>query len=235
MLTRGGLAGAAFTMEETGHMGMSNMWYFQQEDAAHAWPETPWALALEAGDFPNTPKSKSEINGKPFYKGEWFWESGFSKHPLNELELTRGGRTYTIRPVRGQLPTGGTRVIVGPLLEATKKLVTGEKVARYLSAELRDRIRKTGVKIEVVDNGPGFQRELMGQVFDPYVTSKPKGTGLGLAIVKKVVEEHGGRIEAHNAPEGGASVLVALPLNDQARAQLGTRETRKSEPRRERA
>jgi hypothetical protein len=37
----------------------------------------------------------------------------------------------------------------GPLLEATKKLVTGEKLARYLSAELRDRIRNTGVKIEV--------------------------------------------------------------------------------------
>lgn len=91
------------------------------------------------------------------------------------------------------------------------------------------------VQIEVVDNGPGFQRELMGQVFDPYVTSKPKGTGLGLAIVKKVVEEHGGRIEAHNGPEGGARVLVALPLNEQSRAQLGARETRKSEPRRERA
>ncbi len=96
--TVGGLAGAAFTMEETGHMGMSNMWYFQQEDAAQAWPETPWALALEAGDFPNTPKSKSLIEGKPFFKGEWFWESGFSKHPLNELELTRD---WNLRAVFG--------------------------------------------------------------------------------------------------------------------------------------
>jgi hypothetical protein len=49
------------------------------------------------------------------------------------------------------MPTGGTRVIVGPLLEATKKVVTGDKVARYLSAELRDRIRNTGVQIHVVD------------------------------------------------------------------------------------
>ena len=70
---------------------------------------------------------------------------------LAELQLTRSQRHYTIRPVRGQLPTGGTRVIVGPLLEATRKLVTGEKIARYLSAELRDRIRKTGVTIQVVD------------------------------------------------------------------------------------
>jgi hypothetical protein len=85
---------------------------------------------------------------------------------LHELELTRGGRTYTIRPVRGQLPTGGTRVIVGPLLEATKKLVTGEKLARYLSAELRDRIRNTGVKIEVVDRVSRSEQLVTPREFD---------------------------------------------------------------------
>jgi hypothetical protein len=85
---------------------------------------------------------------------------------LHELELKRGGRTYTIRPVRGQLPTGGTRVIVGPLLEATKKLVTGEKVARYLSAELRDRIRNTGVKIEVVDRVSRSEQVVTPREFD---------------------------------------------------------------------
>src|ERR1700704_1457667 len=42
------------------------------------------------------------------------------------------------------------------------------------------------VAIVVTDNGPGFQRDLIGTVFDPYVTSKPKGTGLGLATVKKI-------------------------------------------------
>ncbi len=68
-----------------------------------------------------------------------------------ELHLVRGRREYTIRPVRGRIVTTGTRVVVGPLLDSTRKLVTGEKIARYLSAELRDRIRSTGAEILVAD------------------------------------------------------------------------------------
>src|SRR3984893_7477220 len=89
------------------------------------------------------------------------------------------------------------------------------------------------VAIVVTDNGPGFQRDLIGTVFDPYVTSKPKGTGLGLAIVKKIVEEHGGRIEADNPRSGGARVRILLPLSDTARS-MGVKEPRKGEHRRER-
>jgi nitrogen fixation/metabolism regulation signal transduction histidine kinase len=89
------------------------------------------------------------------------------------------------------------------------------------------------VTITVTDNGPGFSREVLGRVFDPYVTSKPKGTGLGLAIVKKIVEEHGGRVEADNRPEGGGRVRVSLPVTDGSR-QLVARE-RRAEPRKERA
>jgi PAS domain S-box-containing protein len=91
----------------------------------------------------------------------------------------------------------------------------------------------TLVAIVVTDNGPGFQRDLIGTVFDPYVTSKPKGTGLGLAIVKKIVEEHGGRIEADNQRTGGARIRILLPLGDSARS-MGAREPRKGEYRRER-
>src|SRR5579863_396532 len=70
---------------------------------------------------------------------------------LYEMLLGRGKRTYTIRPTRGRLSTGGTRVSVGPLLTATRSMVTGEKLQRYLSEELRDRIRNTGAKVLVID------------------------------------------------------------------------------------
>ena len=87
----------------------------------------------------------------------------------------------------------------------------------------------------VCDNGPGFQRELLARVFDPYVTSKPKGTGLGLAIVKKIIEEHGGRIDADNRPEGGARVRVVLPVKDSTRSATGGARERRDQLRRERA
>ena len=87
--TVGAAAGAAFTMEETGHMGMSNMWFYQMDDQPSAWPATPWALPLTMEDFPKVKESKSKINDKPFLKAEWFWESGFNKHPINDLELIR--------------------------------------------------------------------------------------------------------------------------------------------------
>lgn len=103
--------------------------------------------------------------------------------------------------------------------------------------EIETHVAEDGPKqvavIVVTDNGPGFQRDLIGTVFDPYVTSKPKGTGLGLAIVKKIVEEHGGRIEADNLRTGGARVRIVLPLGDGSRSSSG-REPRKAEHRRER-
>jgi nitrogen fixation/metabolism regulation signal transduction histidine kinase len=89
-------------------------------------------------------------------------------------------------------------------------------------------------ELVVTDNGPGFQRELVGQVFDPYVTTKAKGTGLGLAIVRKIVEEHGGSIEADNRAEGGARIRIVLPMNE-TKAATARSDVRKFEPRRERA
>jgi nitrogen fixation/metabolism regulation signal transduction histidine kinase len=102
-----------------------------------------------------------------------------------------------------------------------------------IETQLADDAGKPVAAILVTDNGPGFGRDLIGTVFDPYVTSKPKGTGLGLAIVKKIVEEHGGRIEADNRRLGGARVRVLLPLGETGRS-FGPREPRKNEIRRER-
>lgn len=91
------------------------------------------------------------------------------------------------------------------------------------------------IEIFVADNGPGFQSDSMRQVFDPYVTTKPKGTGLGLAIVKKLVEEHAGTIAAENRKEGGALITIHLPVNEIARGQMIAKLPGRAENQRERA
>ncbi len=103
------------------------------------------------------------------------------------------------------------------------------------------RVSKTEVQeteiaeIVVEDNGPGFKTGSVSQVFDPYVTTKPKGTGLGLAIVKKLVEEHGGTIDAENLDAGGAVIRIQLPVNEAAREAMMAMLPSRGDKRRERA
>ncbi len=129
---------------------------------------------------------------------------------------------------------GRVRQVLNNLLTNALEALEGVRPASIrLQTRLVEERGAPVVVVTVTDNGPGFQPEMLGRVFDPYVTSKPRGTGLGLAIVKKIVEDHGGRIEAENRPEGGARVRVMLPLREGAREQA-LRE-RRSELRRERA
>ena len=69
------------------------------------------------------------------------------------------------------------------------------------------------VAVRVRDTGPGIPEDLLGRIFDPFFTTKPvgKGTGLGLSICYRIAEEHEGRLEASNHPEGGAVLSLVLP------------------------
>jgi nitrogen fixation/metabolism regulation signal transduction histidine kinase len=70
--------------------------------------------------------------------------------------------------------------------------------------------------LSIADNGPGFAPGIMDNLFEPYVSTKPKGSGLGLAIVKKIVEEHAGTISAENPETGGAQIVIRLMLSGDA-------------------
>ena len=68
------------------------------------------------------------------------------------------------------------------------------------------------IELTISDNGQGFEPDIVGNAFEPYVTTKTKGKGLGLAIVKHIIEEHMGHIELTNKKAQGASVIIILPV-----------------------
>lgn len=74
----------------------------------------------------------------------------------------------------------------------------------------------TEVWVRVKDNGPGMDPERLAKIFSPFYTSKASGTGLGLAITKKVVDAHGGSIEAHSEPGSGTEFVLTFPKPDAA-------------------
>jgi nitrogen fixation/metabolism regulation signal transduction histidine kinase len=141
---------------------------------------------------------------------------------LTEIEADRG----RLRQIIHNLLANGIEALEGavePSIRVATRLIRPADEHEMSAAE-----------IIVEDNGPGFRPDVIGQVFDPYVTTKSKGTGLGLAIVKKIVEEHGGSIEAENVRTGGARVRIQLPLTATSRSGSSIRDRRVG-PRRERA
>ena len=103
------------------------------------------------------------------------------------------------------------RQLLHNLVKNAREAVGGREDAEIrISTRLQEAEGARFVDLSISDNGPGFDEAMLGKLFEPYVTTKPKGTGLGLAIVKKIVEEHGGSIHAGNRASGGAYVRVRL-------------------------
>jgi two-component system, NtrC family, nitrogen regulation sensor histidine kinase NtrY len=80
---------------------------------------------------------------------------------------------------------------------------------------------KDDIVIDVVDNGIGLPKVSRARLLEPYVTTREKGTGLGLAIVGRVLQDHGGRIELHDASEmrpgaRGAWMRLRFAISGQA-------------------
>ena len=71
-------------------------------------------------------------------------------------------------------------------------------------------VRAADVEVSVRDTGTGLPAQIDGTLFTPFVTTKAHGLGIGLTITRTIVDAHGGTIDAHNNPEGGATFTVTL-------------------------
>ncbi|MBS9720411.1 PAS domain-containing sensor histidine kinase [Tianweitania sp. BSSL-BM11] len=128
-------------------------------------------------------------------------------------------RDFGSVPLKGQFDSRLLSQAFGNIIKNAAEAIEG---AERTDGVIRVASRREGamIQVDVMDNGKGLPRENRQRLLEPYMTTREKGTGLGLAIVKKIVEDHGGHLELHDAPkdfhEGrGALIRIVLPAVDQ--------------------
>ena len=100
------------------------------------------------------------------------------------------------------------QIFINLLLNAIQAMSKGG----VLSVSLRKKDNMLEAKVS--DTGIGMSPEIMGQIFDPFFSTKPvgKGTGLGLSIVYGLVKKHGGYIEVKSRRNEGTTFFIYFPI-----------------------
>jgi signal transduction histidine kinase len=134
------------------------------------------------------------------------------RYRIREVELTADlpKKNCIVHGDAGQL----RQVWLNLLLNSLDASITGQSVTIRMTADTTGDDFAGGKHhlVEVIDEGSGLPKDLGKDIFEPFVTSKETGLGLGLAISRRIVEEHGGRIDAADRPGGGAIMRVYLPV-----------------------
>ncbi|CDX35752.1 Nitrogen regulation protein NtrY [Mesorhizobium sp. ORS 3359] len=126
-------------------------------------------------------------------------------------------RDFGSEPLKGTFDSRLMAQAFGNVIKNAAEAIDGLDPADRSDGTIRIQAgRQDGaIRIDVIDNGKGLPRENRQRLLEPYMTTREKGTGLGLAIVKKIVEDHGGRLELHDAPadfHGGRGAMISIIL-----------------------
>ena len=132
------------------------------------------------------------------------------------LELMRGelsARRVEVRPADewpGQAPTSLDpeslrQVYLNLLLNALEAMPEGGTL------DVAVREARGGTEVTFTDSGPGFPREVLREIGQPFLTTKAQGTGLGLFLVRRLLEAAGGALEIGNVPGSGARCTARFP------------------------
>jgi two-component system nitrogen regulation sensor histidine kinase NtrY len=147
------------------------------------------------------------------------------REPLREasflVEVSRADITFSRDfgpdPLTGTFDARLLSQAFGNLIKNAAEAIEAAERESGVKGAILIRARRAGseIVVEVTDNGKGLPRENRQRLLEPYMTTREKGTGLGLAIVKKIVEDHGGRLELHDAPadfHGGRGAMIRIVL-----------------------
>jgi len=97
-------------------------------------------------------------------------------------------------------------VFMNVILNAAQAMPQGGRLT------VRSVARDHGAAIAFADTGCGMSREQIEHIFRPFYTTKTRGTGVGLSISQKILESHGGSIEAESAEGAGSTFTILLPI-----------------------
>ena len=141
-----------------------------------------------------------------------------------------------VAAMQGHAQQAGVRIECAGTLPGVRAEVDGDRLTQVLTNLLSNAIKFApsgsaveaalgwhggGLRISVLDRGPGIPASFRGRIFERFSQSEEEekrrqGSGLGLSISKKIVEEHGGRIGFEDRAGGGTVFHVDLPLHSDA-------------------
>ena len=128
----------------------------------------------------------------------------FHKHPKRiQIEISLQETLPMRRAIEDQLTT----VFMNLGLNAINAMDEGGTLF------VKSYVENDEIRVVFKDTGSGIKDEIREHLFTPFVSGREGGSGLGLSISQRMMETHGGRIEAENHPEGGAIFTVILPIN----------------------
>ena len=150
---------------------------------------------------------------------------------LDEVLMLLGNDPAVKKGVETEVRCGSGDVVVEFDEEQMKQVMLNLAInaceAMRGSGKLVIETKKTAdgqARVVFQDEGPGIGDEARAHLFEPFFTTKEGGTGLGLAIANKIVEAHGGRIEARNRADGGAEFSVVIPARTSEERESVTEE-----------
>jgi len=92
---------------------------------------------------------------------------------------------------------------------------SGQSIESKGNISISTTLKKGYVVIEIEDDGPGIDKDIMDKIFDPFFSTKEpgKGTGLGLSVSYGIIREHDGEISVQSTPGQGARFTITLPVS----------------------
>lgn len=117
-------------------------------------------------------------------------------------------------------PDAIEQVLWNILINAVQAIRHGEGQVEILTRWLPQGLNGfdgPAVEIAVKDNGVGIPETQLQKIFEPFHTTKTQGTGLGLAVARRIVEAHGGHIEAESQVNKGTAMRIVLPAGSPGR------------------